>query len=412
MSQFSQFINSLSPQSKSPLESQLASINGNNTTTTTTPTPTTQNTATELTFEKIRSELQSKYNLKVKWYKDLFIITYPKRKGSNDTQVEYTDPLVKECRGLIVNRNAPFNVVCKGFDMLEPEDKIPEDILSREDGKVTATIDGSYVRVYHNPETDTWCVATNRCIEAKKARWHSYRTFFDYFQDASKSSESFLDYSKLDKNRVYLFVVCHPENRIVRAYTKPMMYHIGTLDRSDNWREVEDDIGIPRPGVVDRNFFESLQAMKDHVNRLDWQTPGYVAQWRDENGVTKRSKIRNAEYERINELRGDNRSSVEHYLDLRSDTTHPERFTEFVKYFPEYSVIEDSINMVARYVHQLYLSYYVNKTIQYVPDKICWRLVSELHTRFIRTKEKTTLDIVQQYIRSMPNEELAKLLRF
>jgi hypothetical protein len=194
-----------------------------------------------------------------------------------------------------------------------------------------------------------------------------------------------------------------------------MLAVLGTLDRSNDWKEVEeDDIGIPRPPEVDRTFdkFTDLQAVRDHVNSLDWQTPGYVAQWRGEDGTIKRSKIRNANYERVNDLRGDNRSSVEHYLNLRSDKDNPERFTEFVKHFPEYSVIEDSINMVARYIHQLYMSYYVNHTTQYVPDRTSWRLLSELHTRYIRTREATTLDIVQQYVRSMPNEDLAKLLKF
>lgn len=367
----------------------------------------------ELTFDTIKSELETRYGLKVKWYKDLFIITYPKQNTRASEKVDYTDPLVKECRGLIVNKNTPFDIVCKGFDMLEPTENIPNDILTRQDGKITTTIDGSYIRLYYNIDLKRWCVATNRCIEAKKARWHSYRTFFDYFQDASRSQDSLLDYSKMNTNHVYLFVVCHPENRIVRAYTSSMLYHIGTLDRSDDWNEITgDNIGIPHPPTIEREKFDTLQALRDHVNTLDWQSPGYVMQWTGEDGKTKRSKIRNTTYEHINDLRGDNRSSVEHYLNLRSDKDNPHRFTEFVKYFPEYSIIEDSLNMAARYVHQLYLSYYVNHTVQYIDDRICWRLLSELHTRFIRTREPTTLDIVQQYIRSMPNDELAKLLRF
>lgn len=367
----------------------------------------------KLTFDMIKTELETRYSLKVKWYKDLFIITYPKRDTKVSSKVDYKDPLVKECRGLIVNRKSPFNIVCKGFNMLESTESIPDDILTRSDGKITTTIDGSYIKLYYNNDLKRWCVSTNRCIEAKKARWHSYRTFFDYFQDASRSPDSLLDYSKLNTEHVYLFVVCHPENRIVKPYTSSMLYHIGTLDRTDGWKQVEgDDIGIPHPPEVDQEYFESLQATRDHVNGLEWQSPGYVAQWVGEDGSIRRSKIRNETYEHINDLRGDNRSSVEHYLNLRSDTDHPERFMEFTKYFPEYSVVEDHLNMAARYVHQLYLSYYVHHTVQYVDDRICWRLLAELHMRFIRTKESTTLDIVQQYIRSMPNDELAKLLRF
>jgi hypothetical protein len=177
MSQFTQFVSSLSPPER-PVEERDENVTNENR----------ENTESQdLTFETIKSDLESRYHLKVKWYKDLFITTYPKKGTRSSEDVDYTDPLVKQCRGLIVNRKSPFNVVCKGFDMLEPTEDIPEDILTREDGKITTTIDGSYIRVYYNQELKRWSVATNRCIEAKKARWHSYRTFFDYFQDASRS---------------------------------------------------------------------------------------------------------------------------------------------------------------------------------------------------------------------------------
>lgn len=360
----------------------------------------------QLTFETIKSKLEE-LHLKVKWYKDLFIVTYPKKKSVSTSVVDVNNDLVKECRGLIVNKNSPFNVVCKGFDMFE--DTVP-DTVSFDQLKIMTTIDGTYVRLYYN--NDKWCVATNRCIDAKRARWHSYKTFYDYFQEASHSPESLLNYERLNKDRVYLFVVCHPENRIVKVYQNSKLYHIGTLDSKNGWSEVDEDIGIPKPELFNNNDVQSLQSLQEYTKTLDWQNPGFVVQWTNSDGVIKRCKIRNNNYEYVNGLRGDKISMVEHYLTLRSDTENPRTFTEFTKYFPEYSIIEDSINMTSRYVHQMYMEYYVNKTIQYVPDRISWRILGELHTRYIRTKEPTTLDIVHQYIRSMPNQELAKLLRF
>lgn len=391
MSNFSDFISSLSQ----PAQPCVDDVNNDNV----------------LTFETIKSNLENKH-LKVRWFNNLFIVTYPKRGTPAAKDLDVTDPLVRECRGLIVNKNSPFNVVCKGFNMFEDSDNIPKDILEREDGEITTTIDGSYIRVYFNVDTQKWCVATNRCIEARKARWHSYRTFYDYFQDASISNDSLLDFSRLNKEHIYLFVVCHPENRIVKIYSSAMLYHIGTFDRENEWKEIIEDIGIPTPPEVDKSFFESVDKMKEHVNGLDWQFPGYVTKWVDENGQTHRAKIRNIEYEHVNGLRGSKRSAAEHYLDLRNDPDNSKRFIEFTKYYPEYSVIEDSINMVIRSVHYQYMAYYVNRTIQFVQDRTTWRLLSELHTRYIRTREATTLDIVQQYIRSMPNAELAKLLTY
>ena len=361
-----------------------------------------------LTFNTIKSALEAKH-LRVKWYKNLFIVTYSKKET---TGLDTTDPLVRECRGLIVNKNSPFDIVCKGFDMFEETTDIPEDILTRNDGRLSVSIDGSYIRIYFNVESDRWCVATNRCIEAKKARWQSYRTFYDYFQDASTNKDSFLDFSKLNKDHVYLFVMCHPENRIVRVHPNPMLYHIGTLDRSDNWTEIAEDIGLPTPPKVDKTFFCDVEKMKEHIDRLDWQAPGYVAQWTDEGGQNHRSKIRNAKYQHINSLRGSKSSIVEHYLDLRNDLDQKDRFIDFIKYYPEYALIEDTINMVVRSVHYQYMAYYINKTMQFVQDRTTWRLLNELHIRYIRTHQATTLDVVQQHIRSMPNADLAKLLQF
>lgn len=345
---------------------------------------------TTITFDTIKNALELK-GLQVKCWKDLFIVTYKKSDANNDENE--IDPLVKECRGIILNKNSPFNVVCKGFDMFEK--KLPEKITEK-NYKITQTIDGTYVRLYYYG--GKWCVATNRCIDAKRARWQSYKTFNDYFQEASQIA--LLDKSKLSTSNTYLFVVCHPENRIVTIHKNIDLYHIGTID-NNNFKEIDEDIGIKKPAIIVTEPSETVE--------LDWQNPGYVIEWTDDN-VTKRYKIENPKYEYVNQLRGNTLNVTEHYLNLRSDK--PQQFMEFCKYFPEYSVIEDSLNMVARYIQQLYINYYVMKTIEYVPDRISWRILNELHRRYIRTKEPTSLDIVQNYIRSMPNAELAQLLRF
>ncbi len=406
MSNFSNFIRSLGS-----ISSSVTTEDANSGVDTAPATP-------SVSFDTIKSALEAKH-LSVKWYQDSFIVTYPKSRngGEAQTQVDYSDPLVRECRGLIVNKNAPFNVLCKGFDRFDATESIPHDVLTNPQTQVTTTIDGTYVRLYFDTsrgqEKARWTLATNRCIDAKKARWSTFKTFFDYFQEASNSENSILDYTKLDTRYTYLFIVCHPESRIVRCYSSPMIYHVGTYDLSTegNPELVDHDIGIPKPQPIDTTKYESLQQLIDHSNTLDWQDPGYVVKWTDVDGTVHRAKIRNSKYEHVNSLRGNNPNVALHYLNLRSDTENPQPFIEFTRYYPEYGMIEDSINMLARYLHQLYMSYYVNRTIQVVPDRISWKLLSQLHTSYIRTKTPTTLDIVQNVVRSLPNEELAKLLR-
>ena len=356
-----------------------------------------------LTFETIKQALENK-GLTVKCWKDLFIVHYKKH-------TETSDPFIKECRGLIVNKKAPFNIVCKGFDMFETFESIDKMQLVNANipYKITQTVDGTYIRMYYYE--GKWCIATNRCIDAKKARWQSYKTFYDYFQEAAQLY--LLNKNNLKTHCTYLFVLCHPENRIVVPHVRIELYHVGTID-NQTFEEIEHDIGIKTPVVVD----SPLETVCDlsNLSQLDWKHPGYVVVWENSsttspsNHSKKRYKIRNPKFEYVNQLRGNSLNITEHYLTLRSE--QPQRFIEFCKYFPEYSTIEDSLNMVARYVHGLYIAYYVSKTIEYVPDRISWRILSELHRRYIRTKEPTSLDIVQNFIRSMPNAELAQLLRF
>ena len=403
MSTFSSFISSLGS-----ISSSVSSEDANS------PVPDTP-TCTPVSFDTIKGALESK-GLSVKWFQELFIVTYPKSRNTPNPTVDYSDPLVRECRGLIVNKNSPYNVICKGFDRFDDVTTLSQDILRHPSTQVTNIIDGTYVKLYYDtskgPEKSKWCLATNRCIDAKKARWSSFKTFFDYFQEASNSENSILDYALLDTKHTYLFVVCHPESRIVRCYTTPMIYHVGTYDTSSaGCPEIDEDINIPKPPVVDTTKYESLSQLVEYTNTLDWQDPGFVVKWTDDAGTPHRSKIRNSKYESVNALRGNNPNVALHYLNLRSDTENPQPFMEFTKYFPEYGMIEDSINMLARYLHQLYMSYYVNKTIQVVPDRISWKILSQLHTSYIRSRVPTTLDVVQNIVRSLPNEELAKLLR-
>lgn len=369
-----------------------------------------QEQESEFSFDTLKGVLNSKH-LIVKWYNNYFIVSYPKKGTTLHKALDLTDPVIRECRGLIAEKEYPFKIVCKGFDMFHELDEIPEESLSDPTTRITMAIDGSYMRLYYNEHENKWNLATNRCIDAKKARWQSYKTFYDYFQDAS---HPMLDYSRLDKKKVYLFVLCHPENRIVKNYNKAKIYHIGTFDGStDEWKETTENIGIPTPQVIDKTQFkgQDIRTIKSFIDTtFAWDCPGYVYQWQDKDGTIKRALIRNENYEYIKELKGNNYSIVEHYLNLRNDGDNPQRFIDFIKYFPEYSVIEDTLNMVARTVHYQYMEYYIRKTTSIIRDKRIWRILTELHTRYIRTREATTLDIVQQYIRNMSNKDLAKLV--
>jgi hypothetical protein len=376
--------------------------------------------------------------LVVKSFRGLNIVSYSKRTPGEGPQPNFADPLVRECRGLIFDGD--FNVVCPGFNKFydnntdkcfmsetEAEGYTPEldlntpefeQILAREDANVTYAIDSSLVRLYHHD--GRWRLATTRSIDASKTRWNSYRTFFQLFCEAAQSQMSPLDWKNLPQDRVYFLALIHPENRIVTPHTQAFLMHLTTFSKnseSGEWKEdLEHDLGISRP-IPFKMLSEgeepsrmSNEEFQKAVSELDWVYPGVVVRWTDESDSVQRTKLRNPAYERVARLRGERRSMVERYLELKTDADKQSVFEEFVKYYPEYKSVEQTIENMARAIHQTYLDYHVHHTVRFVSDKRVWEIIQELHTRFLRTKEKTTLQLTRQHINSLPFPLLAELL--
>jgi hypothetical protein len=390
--------------------------------------------STSLDLETVKKALESK-GLIVKSFRGLNIVTYTKRFDSDKPKIDFKDALVRECRGLIFDND--FNVVCPGFVkfydnetdkyFMTPEQAanyVPElsldgpefaGIFGKSEIDLTYAVDSSLVRLYYND--GRWKLATTRSIDASKTRWNSYRTFFQLFCDGCESIFSPLDWKNLPQDKVYFLALVHPENRIVTPHTHSMLIHLTTFAKNENGVWMEDltsDLGvaraIPFSLVKDEGTKMNLTEFQEAVKQLNWVYPGVVVRWTDDSGVVQRTKVRNPAYERVARLRGERRSMVERYLELKTDADKQEEFKEFIEYYPEYKSAEQSIENLARTIHQMYLDFHVHHTIRFISDKQIWAIIQELHTRFLRTKEKTSLHLARQHINSLPFPVLAELL--
>lgn len=386
-------------------------------------------------FECVKKALEAK-GLVVKTFRGLHIVSYSKRTLPGKPQPDFTDNLTRECRGLIFDKE--FNIVCPGFFKFYDNDTDKcfmnesqretfqaeidlltdsfEKILLNPETRVTYAIDSSLVRLYYND--NRWKLATTRSIDASKTRWNSYRTFFQLFDEAAKSQH--FDWMDLPKENVYFLALVHPENRIVTPHTNPLLFHLTTFCKNDNGEWFEDrtsNIGVNGPINSDmtKNSDDvsrmNVEELLKSVEKLEWIHPGVVVEWKEDGcEVVKRTKIRNPAYEAVARLRGERRSMVERYLELKTDQDKQSEFQEFVKYYPEYKSVEYSIENLARFMHQTYLAFYVHHSIRYIPDICVWDMLQEIHTRFLRTHQKTTLNLVRQHINSLPFPRLAELL--
>lgn len=385
-----------------------------------------------LTFDNVKAALEAK-KLVVKSFNKLHIVSYPKRRITlSDANPDFNDPLVRECRGVIFDSN--FNVVCPGFNKfydnetdkyLAKDDttieKVPElslnspefaAILADENTDFSYAVDSSLVRLYHHD--GRWKLATTRSIDASKTRWNSYRTFYQLFCDGCESQFSPLDWQNLPQENVYMLALVHPENRIVTPHTQPMLLHLTTFTRGEggDWAEdLTSDLNIAKaiPFSIEKEGLTGSK-LQDVVANLNWVYPGVVVRWTDEYNIVQRTKLRNPAYEHVARLRGERRSMVERYLELKTSVEKQNEFAEFLGYYPEYKAVEGSIENLARLVHQMYLDFHVHHTVRFIADKQIWNVLQELHTRFLRTREKTTLDLTRQHVHSLSFPVLSQLL--
>ena len=371
-------------------------------------------------FKSIKNVLESR-NLTVKEWSDRFLVCYPYQNteetvvGESKSVVDFNDPVCGESKGIIFQKT-PLKLVCYSMDRFEQpsEDNVAWVRDNWDKVIVEENVDGSLIKLYfHN---DKWCISTNRCIEARRAKWNNYRSFYDFVEEAMKAV-NLTSTSNLDVGCVYTFVLCHPENRIVVNYSTPSLVHVATRRLSDLC-EIDVDIEVPKP-FVDENFksfedFQSFMNLSDPAVTTGDDSSidtGYVLKYKrnDDDNSYSRMKFESENYKNIRDLKGNVQDPVLRYLWLQRND--PNKFAEFKKYYPEFGWVESQMQMLVSDIHRSYIEHFINKNQQFIPNRDYWQMLSELHTNYYRTREKTTRAKVRQHLSAYPIEKVSRLLR-
>lgn len=262
------------------------------------------------------------YCLKVKRDGGYVILSY------NQLESDFYNPIVRECRGLIVDE-ATLTPVCVPFYKFGNygEGYVPD--IDWATARTQEKVDGSLIKVwYHNGE---WRVSTNGTIDAYKcplglvdfARMECpYETFGELF-DAAKEKAG-IDFDRLDKSNTYMFELVSPYNKVVVSYEEIDLYHIGTRN-NDTLREMDIDIGVKKPKSYD------LKTLDDCVSaaaEMSFNEEGFVVVDKNWNRV----KVKSPAYVEVHHLKGNDTLNIKGIVELikRNETE------EFLSYFPEY----------------------------------------------------------------------------
>jgi len=209
------------------------------------------------------------YSIRIKRDNDYVLLKY------DQIRSDMNMPLVRECRGIILDEKDRFAPVCVPFFKFGNygENYVPK--IDWSSARFLEKLDGSLIKLwFHN---GSWRISSNGEIDARNAHINS-----DLLTDARKTDHYTLfmeawskidkTFDELDKNNTYMFELTSPHNRIVVKYDKTSIRHIGTRD-INTLLECEVNIGISKP----RSFaFNTLDNCIESAKQLGYNDEGYV----------------------------------------------------------------------------------------------------------------------------------------
>lgn len=260
----------------------------------------------------------------------------------NQVESDFHEPIVKECRGLIIDKNTMEPTALSFYKFFNVQEPLADKIYWK-DCRVQEKVDGSKMLVWYDKYKGTWRVSTSSMLDAQDAKVSDFdKTFYDLFIEALTNTLpkcfdtiSFFD-SLLDKRFCYTFELVSPESRVVVPYKKADLYFIGFREVS-TFEELNPDESaisnfIKRPKEYKLN---SLNACLQATDKMGFDEEGFVVV----DKYWNRIKIKSPAYVAAAHVRDNGIVNRDRILTIieQGETD------EFLGYFPEYKEYFDDI---------------------------------------------------------------------
>ena len=368
-----------------------------------------KNLVKDLPFESVK-EISENSNLKVKYNDDLYLL------HSNESKT----PIQFEANGLILEKSTN-NIVCMCDNKMKD---FSEDVFNKVKNDTITTMeyceDGTVIRLYNYQ--GTWYTATTRCIDATKSFWSSERTFDSMFWESCRFNEEFtkeMMLESLDINFTYMFILLHPDNRIVVQHEEQRLMFIKRI----NNKTQEYDCYIHGFGVQGR-FSCPVNIIPVNGNQVKVTCDELNTKYYNSNkrGIIIRIKNKNSsvsykydfeKYSQVKNIRGNVPLIKNRYLELLCN----QQELELLKvYYPEYTLlftmINNSLDNLYKNVHKLYIQSHVKHDILITEHHPYHHILRQLHGVYKKQNIIITLDEVKKKINSLPIYVINKLLHF
>ena len=356
-------------------------------------------------FKESKTILSNK-GLIIKEYESLYLVKYDKK------TCDMNDSDIKKCRGIVLEKNTN-RLVC-----VPPMKSDNVSIFNEIDINNTIFeefVEGTMINIFkYNGEM---CMSTRSCLGAY-CSFYTNKTFNKLFSDIIELSK----FDVMDDNMNLTFILQHPENTIVKSYSKPdikLVYGVSIIDNNvkhyklDDLNTILEDKGLEF-GIPIRYTITEMGQIYQILEKMTYNEQGIILKSL-ENETYVRSKIRNEYYNYVRHLKGNNNNKKFMFLELRASNG----LDEYLKYFQEdYELFESyriELYETTQKLFNLYQDYYVRKDEN--KEKIIKKftdidfeyrpLCIELHTNYKIKKQITNKQKVIEYMNSLP---IAKLL--
>lgn len=269
--------------------------------------------------------------IKVREYPDRYVLNYDQIAATK------TDPLVMECRGLILAKD-DLRVMSRTFDRFFNYGEAPDTYADMDFShcSIFEKLDGSLISFYFDEINDRWEVATRGTAFAEAETPFGGITFRDVVYMAMGilcGDEVDLQQACvwMDRDCTYIFEVTSRFNRVVTVYSEPELHLLAVRNKvTGEYRAYDQGYNDVKHFAKETNrfTFDSIDHCLEAVHSLPDLKEGYVLY--DQHGVP-RCKVKSPAYVAVHAIRGEG-VTAKRIIQLVMTNEHE----EFLSYFPEY----------------------------------------------------------------------------
>lgn len=272
-------------------------------------------------------KLEEEFGIIVKRYEYFNVYNY------SQTESPKMNPIVQECRGLILANNTTYDVLCRGFDRFFNNGEADTFVENIEDYTILEKYDGSLIQIWYNPYSRKWQASTRGTAYAESETPYG-RTFNEIVEGCFELGVHG-HFNGMPANKTFIFEVIGPENRVVKAYDKPSLVLLGIRENLNGLYYDYEELKIVHGSLFYENCdvtlaekytFESLNDIMKNIQDLNATDEGYVL-WNEKTG--HRVKIKNPSYVAIHHLRNNGSLCPKNILILVRANEHEEYLSYF-----------------------------------------------------------------------------------